>query len=116
MIERGELWWVDLGEPRGSEPGSVRPVLVISADAYNRSGVATVICVALTSNLDLADAPGNVLIEAAASGLDRESVVNVTQIATLDKTSLTDRIGALDSGKMRLVELGLTRALELAPV
>ena len=80
MIRRGDLWWADLGAPRGSGPGSERPVLVVSSDAFNRSKIATVLCAVVTSNLRLADAPGNVSLDAGDAGLDRPSVVNVSQV------------------------------------
>lgn len=113
MIERGELWWADLGEPRGSGPGHLRPMLVMSADAYNRSRIATVVCTTLTTNLHLADAPGNVLLEEGTGGLGGTSVVNVAQLVTLDKEDLLERIGGLQSVEMSLVEAGLRRVLAL---
>ena len=90
MIVRGDIWWADLGEPRGSGPGFERPVLVVSSNAYNRSKIATVVCAVITSNLRLADAPGNVLLGTGDAGLDRPSVVNCSQVVTLDKAVLTD--------------------------
>jgi mRNA interferase MazF len=113
VIGRGELWWADLGERRGSSPGFRRPVLVVSADAFNRSRIATVVCVTVTSNLRLVDAPGNVAVDEDATGLDRPSVINVSQVVTLDKRDLTDRIGHLDPDALRLVDSGLRRALAL---
>lgn len=113
MILRSEVWWADLGEPRGSAPGFERPVLVVSSNAYNRSKIATVVCAAITSNLRIADAPGNLMLDTGDGGLDRPSVVNVSQIVTLDKANLTERLGALDDAQMVLVELGLRRVLSL---
>lgn len=113
MIHRGEVWWADLGEPRGSAPGFARPVLVVSSDAYNRSRIATVVCAVITSNLRLADAPGNVLLAAGDGGLERPSVVNTSQVITLDKADLVERIGTLDRTMMRLVDLGLRRVMSL---
>ena len=113
MIQRGEVWWADLGEPRGSGPGFERPVLVVSSDAFNRSKIATVLCAVITSNLRLADAPGNVTLGAGDAGLDCASVVNVSQVVTLDKGALVERLGTLDSAQIRLVELGLRRVLNL---
>lgn len=81
MIARGELWWADLREPRGSAPGHRRPLLVVSADAYNRSRIATIICVGLTSNLRLADAPGNVLLPEGTGGLPKASGADVSPAA-----------------------------------
>lgn len=90
MIQRGELWWGSLPDPSGSEPGYRRPVLVISADPFNRSGILTVIVLSITSNVRLANAPGNVMLSAKRSGLPRDSVANVSQLATLDKSLLTN--------------------------
>jgi mRNA interferase MazF len=113
VIGRGELWWADLGLPRGSEPGFRRPVVVVSSDAYNRSKIATVVCVTVTSNLALADAPGNVALATGDGGLDRPSVVNVTQVVTLDKADLAELIGKLEAAQLRAVEVGLRRVLRL---
>jgi len=113
VILRGEVWWADLGQPRGSSPGFERPMLVVSANAYNRSKIATVVCAAITSNMRLADAPGNVVLGVGDGGLDRPSVVNVSQIVTLDKADLSERLGVLDQAQIRLVELGLRRVLNL---
>ncbi len=77
MVERGELWWADLGKPRGSGPAHRRPVLVVSSDAFNRSRIRTAVCVVMTSNVRFADAPGNVLIGGGEGGLDQDSVANV---------------------------------------
>lgn len=112
-MERGELWWADLDEPRGSAPGYRRPVLVVSADAWNRSRIATVTCLTITTNLRLADAPGNVLLEAGSGGLDQDSVANVSQVITVDKAVLGERIGALDPPLIRRIDSGLRRALDL---
>ena len=113
MIQRGEVWWADLGEPRGSAPARRRPVLVVSANAYNRSRIATVVCLTITSNLRLADAPGNVALSAGAGGLPKDSVVNVSQVVTLNKTELADRLGTLDRRTLRSVEAGLRQSLGL---
>lgn len=114
MIERGELWWADLGEPRGSAPAKRRPVLVVSSDSFNRSRIRTVICVAITSNPGLAEAPGNVVISPGKNGLREDSVANVSQVVTLDKEALPQRLGRIDGATMRRVEAGLRRALDLA--
>jgi mRNA interferase MazF len=111
---RGELWWADLGLPRGSAPALRRPVLVISADPYNRSNIRTVTVAVLTSNTQLATLPGNVAVPADLSDLDADSVVNVTQIATLDRSALHERIGALPDWLLAQVDAGLGRALALA--
>ena len=107
MIARGEVWWADLAEPSGSEPGFRRPVVVVQGDAFNRSRIGSVVCVALTSNLRWADAPGNALLTARATGLPKDSVANVSQIVTLDKTSLTERAGSLPDAKLQLVLAGV---------
>ena len=113
MIRRGSLWWAELGVPRGSEPGFRRPIVVVSADAYNRSRIATILCVIVTANVGLGRAPGNVLLPAGTGGLRDDSVANVSQIVTLDKTMLGDRIGRLDAPKMELLDAGLRRVLGL---
>lgn len=113
MIARGELWWLDLGAPTGSEPGHRRPVVIVSADAYNQSRIQTVLALTVTSSLRLGLGPGNVSLEAGDGGLDRASVVNVTQVVTLDKDRLTERIGSLDPATMELVDAGLRRSLAL---
>jgi mRNA interferase MazF len=106
-VSQGEVWWADLGEPRGSKPGFRRPVLVIQGDALNRSRIATAVCVALTSNVKWASAPGNVLLSESATGLPKESVANVSQIVTLDKSELTVRAGKLPKAKLDLVLSGV---------
>lgn len=112
-IRRGSVWWVDLGEPRGSESALVRPALVISADTYNRSRIATVVVAVITSNLRLGDAPGNVVLRKGEAGLPKASVVNVTQVATVDKHNLLEELGQLGSERMGLVAQGLRRVLRL---
>ncbi len=106
-VSQGEVWWADLGEPRGSKPGFRRPVLVIQGDALNRSRIATAVCVALTSNVKWASAPGNVLLSESATGLPKESVANVSQIVTLDESELTVRVGKLPKAKLELVLSGV---------
>lgn len=103
VISQGEVWWADLPEPSGSEPGFRRPVVVVQGDAFNRSRIATVVCVPLTSNLRWAEAPGNVLLASKVTGLPKDSVANVSQLVTLDKSSLTDRVGKLSKAKLELV-------------
>ncbi len=112
-IQRGEIWWADLPEPRGSGPGYRRPVLVIQADAFNRSRIQTVIVAVITSNLELARAPGNVLLPGGSSGLARDSVVNVSQLLTLDRSFLTELAGALPPRLLRLVDDGLHLVLQI---
>ena len=110
---RGEIWWADLPEPRGSEPGYRRPVLVIQSNSFNQSGIRTVVVAILTGNLRLADAPGNVLLPAKATGLPRDSVVNVSQLLTLDRSFLTEEVGKLPSHVLADVDAGLRLVLEL---
>ena len=113
VVERREIWWAELGAPRGSEPGVRRPVLVVQADAFNRSRIGTIVAVAITSNLRLLDAPGNVLLREKASGLSRESVANVTQIVTLDRAFLVERVGRVPPRTMAEIDAGLRLVLDL---
>jgi mRNA interferase MazF len=113
VIERGEVRWADIAEPRGAEPGYRRPVLIVQADAFNRSRIGTVVAVALTSNLKLVEAPGNVLVPAADSGLPRDSVVNVSQVVTLDRAMIGEVTGRLDTAVLRRVDAGLRLVLAL---
>ena len=106
-VSQGEVWWADLGEPRGSKPGFRRPVVVIQGDGLNRSRIATIVCVAITSNLSWASAPGNISLPATATGLPKDSVVNVSQIVTLDRSELTERAGKLSRAKLELVLSGV---------
>lgn len=108
VIERGEIHWADLGDLSGSRPAKRRPVLVVQADPYNASRLATV-----TSNTALAAMPGNVFLPAAVTGLPRDSVVNITAVVTLNKTDLADRVGRLQSSLMHEVDGGLRRVLGL---
>jgi mRNA interferase MazF len=107
VIAQGDVWWADLGSPQGSAPGFRRPVVVIQGDALNRSRLATAVCVALTSNLKWAAAPGNVLLDARATGLAKDSVANVSQLVTLDKSVLTERTGKLSRKKVDLILSGI---------
>ena len=110
---RGELWWTDLGMPLGSEPGFRRPVLVIQEDAFNKSRIQTVIVASLTTNLNLAEAPGNVYLSKEISGLTKDGVVNLSQISTIDKQRLYNQIGILPSELMSRVDSGLRLILNL---
>jgi mRNA interferase MazF len=112
VVGQGEIWWVDLAEPRGSEPGFRRPVVVIQGDALNRSRIGTVLCVVLTGNLRWADAPGNVLLSAKVSGLTNDSVANVSQIVTLDREAFLERMGKLGRRKLELIFSGLDAILD----
>jgi mRNA interferase MazF len=110
-VQRGEIWWSSLTTPGGSGPGFRRPVLVIQSNEFNRSRINTVVAVVITSNLVLANAPGNVRIPARVSGLKKASVVNVSQIITVDKSFLAGRVGTLNSKYIREVEDGLRLVL-----
>lgn len=115
VIRRGQVRWADLGEPRGSEPGYRRPVVVVQSDAFNRSRIATVVVVVLTSNLELARAPGNLLLPRGATNLGKDSVANVSQLLTLDRTDLDDpAVGVLTPTDLRALEDGLRLVLNLA--
>jgi mRNA interferase MazF len=114
VITRGDVWWAELDEPAGSESGYRRLVLVVQADAFNRSRLQTTIAVVLTSNLRLVDAPGNVLVPRAASGLPRDAVANVSQIVTLDRDTLTERSGKLPGRLLAAVDAGLKLVLDVA--
>ena len=112
-MRRGEVWWAELPDPTGSSPGYRRPVLVIQSNRFNRTRIQTVMVLILTSNLDLAPAPGNVLIRLKDSGLPKDSVVNVTQVYTIDRTMLRKKISALPLSLVRAIEDGLRIVLEL---
>ena len=112
-IQRGEIWWTDLPEPRRSEPGYRRPVLVVQADSFNLSRIQTAIVAAITTNVELADAPGNVFLPARSAGLPRDSVVNVSQLLTLDRGFLTEHAGTLPPRLQRSVDEGLRTVLQL---
>lgn len=113
MIQRGEIWWADLGEPAGSGPGYRRPVLVVQADGFNRSRLRTAIVVVLTSNLRLVQAPGNVLLPARATGLKQDSVANVSQILTLDREYLIEAAGRIGGSLLGSIDAGLRLVLDL---
>jgi mRNA interferase MazF len=111
VVSQGEIWWADLAEPVGSAPGYRRPVLVVQCDAFNRSRIATALCVPLTGNLRWAKAPGNVLLSARATGLDRDSVANVSLVVAVDKAQLTERAGKISQRKLELVFAGIDAVL-----
>ena len=113
MIQRGEIWWASLPEPLGSEPGGRRPVLIVQADSFNESLIQTVLSVILTTNLRLARAPGNVLLRSHQTGLQKDSVANVSQIATVDRRFLTERIGELPGSLLQRIDEGLRLVLDL---
>jgi len=107
VISQGEVWWADLPEPAGSAPGFRRPVIVVQGDALNRSRVATVVCVPLTTSLKWANAPGNVALTSHLTGLPKDSVANVSQIVTLDRSFLTERTAKLPARKLELILSGI---------
>lgn len=113
-VRRGEIWWADLAPPEGAGPGYRRPVLIVSDDAFNRSRIATVIAATITTNTALAAAPGNVFARPDQTGLAHDSTINVSQVVTLDRRSLTERVGELDPDLVRTVDDGLTLALGLS--
>jgi mRNA interferase MazF len=110
-MKRGELWWASLRAPAGSAPGFRRPVLVVQSNPFNQSRIATVVVAVVTSNLVLAEAPGNVRIGKSESGLSRASVVNVSQLVTLDRSVLTHRVRMLPADVMRVIDDGLRLVL-----
>ncbi|NOY57225.1 MAG: type II toxin-antitoxin system PemK/MazF family toxin [Actinobacteria bacterium] len=110
-MRRGEIWWADLGTAKGSSPAKRRPVLVVQADAFNDSHIATVMAAVITSNLRLAAAPGNVRLSKRTSQLPKESVVNVSQVVTLNKTDLSQHVSTLARDTMTAVDDGLRLAL-----
>jgi mRNA interferase MazF len=113
VIERGEVWWAEIGDPRGSGPGFRRPVLVVQSDTFNRSRIGTVVVVAITSNLNLSAAPGNVRLPRSESRLARESVVNASQVLTLDRRFLTKRVARVTDSTLSHVDAGLRLVLAL---
>ncbi len=112
-MQRGEIWWADLPTPVASEPGYRRPVLIIQSDEFNRSRIRTVIAAVLTTNLRLAEAPGNILVTTDETGLSQDSVVNISQIITVDKSFLTAQVSQVSDRVMLLVEDGLRLVLAL---
>jgi mRNA interferase MazF len=113
VIERGGIYWADLGSPAGARPAKRRPVVVISAETYNGSRLATVVALVITSNTDLATMPGNVFLPAAATGLPKDSVVNVTALVTLNKTDLSKQTGLAPLALLREIDRGLRQVLDL---
>jgi mRNA interferase MazF len=112
-MKKGEIYWANLDRPMGNEPGDRRPVLIIQSDLFNGSSIPTVIVSVLTTNLGLAKAPGNVLIRATESGLQRDSVVNVSQLITVNKSRLTDFVCELDPSLLFSVDNGIRLALDV---
>ncbi len=112
-MQRGDIWWAVLPDPIGYEPGYRRPVLIVQSDTFTRSTIRTVLCAAVTSNLQLAAAPGNIRIAARSSGLPKPSVINVSQVSAIDRTFLKERIKTIDTEIMRQVDEGLRLVLNL---
>lgn len=112
VVRQGDLYWYDFGSPRGSEPGFRRPVVVVQGDTFNGTALPTVVVCALTSTMKLAERPGNVALRAGEGGLDRDSVVNVTQVGTADKRFLDDYIGTLSPERVRAIKVGLRLVLD----
>ncbi|MFC1498586.1 type II toxin-antitoxin system PemK/MazF family toxin [Verrucomicrobiota bacterium] len=112
-MKRGEIWWASLPEPKGSEPGFRRPVVVVQSDEFNRSKINTVVCASITSNLNLADAPGNIRLSARLSGLHKPSVVNISQLITVDKRFLSKKVKTLDHQSMSQIDESLRLVLKL---
>ncbi len=113
MIERGEIWWGDLPEPTASGPGFHRPVLIVQADQFNRSSIRTVVVAALTTSMRGSTAPGNVLLRRGQGGVPKDSLVNVSQLVTVDQSLLSERIGCLPARIMERVDFGLRLVLGL---
>jgi len=113
QVHRGEVWWANLPAPFGSEPGYRRPVLIIQAESFNRGGIRTVLAAVVTGNLALAAAPGNCLLPSDESGLPKDSVLNVSQILTLDRTRLAERVSKLSGSCMASVDDGLRLVMSL---
>ena len=111
VVSQGDVWWTDLAEPAGSEPGYRRPIIVVQGDPLNRSRLATVVCVVVTSNLKWAEAPGNVHLSSRESGLPRDSVVNVSQVVTLDRSRLVDHVGRIGAPRLESILAGIDLVL-----
>ncbi|MEA1912101.1 MAG: type II toxin-antitoxin system PemK/MazF family toxin [Spirochaetota bacterium] len=110
---RGEIWWADLGIPFGSEPGFKRPVLILQDNLFNKSRIKTIIVVSITSNLLLAEAPGNIILEKEESNLSKDGVINVSQISTIDKHRLIEKIGNISRITEEKVDTGVELVLGL---
>ena len=113
VIKRGEIWWAELQEPTGSEPGYKRPLIIIQSNEFNKSKINTAIAVVITTNLHLAEAPGNLLLPAKKSKLPKKSVVNVSQLITVDKSFLIEKVHTLPSNLMNEIDDGIRLVLRL---
>ena len=112
-IRRGQVWWAELGTPRGSSPGYQRPVVVVQADKFNKTNIDSVVVVITTTNLRLARMPGNVLVEKGLGGMREDSVINVTQLFTIDKSDMLEFLGTLPSERIEKIDEGLSQVLSL---
>ncbi|MCK5230642.1 MAG: type II toxin-antitoxin system PemK/MazF family toxin [Desulfobulbaceae bacterium] len=113
VIKRGEIWWAELPDPTGSEPGYKRPLIVIQSNDFNNSNIGTVIAVIITSNIHLASAPGNILLSTKKSKLSKKSVVNVSQLITVDKSFFTEKVHTLSNKLMEQIDDGIRLVLKL---
>ncbi len=113
VVHRGEIWWAALDEPRGSEPGYRRPIVVVQSDDFNLSRIQTVVAAVITSNLSLARAPGNIFLRARDTGLPKDSVANVSQLITVDKAFLDEKVGQLTAPQLHELDEGLRLVLGL---
>ena len=113
MTQRGEVWWAGLGVPRGSAPGYRRPVVIVQSDPFNKSNIGTIVVAVVTTNLELAASPGNVRVPRRTAGLPRASVINVSQILTIDRDVLEQRMGRLSPAKLADLDAGLRLVLGL---
>lgn len=111
VVSQGDVWWADLPEPIGSGPGFRRPVIIVQSDAFNRSRIATVVCIPLTTNTKWANVPGNVLLSAHLTRLPEDSVANASLVVSIDKELLTEHVGKLPRAKLELVLAGLDAVL-----
>ncbi len=113
VVRRGEIWWASLPNPTGSGPGFRRPLVIAQSNDFNRSLINTIIAITVTSNLKLAGAPGNILLPAKSTGLSKNSVANISQIITVDKSFFTEKVGKLKAKQMQQLEEGLRLVLSL---
>ena len=110
-MTRGEIWWADLGLPFGSEPGFNRPVVILQDNSFNKSKIRTTVVLSISTNILLADAPGNVLLKKKESRLPKDGVINVSQISTIDKQRLIEKIGSLSTTTEEIIDAGVKLVL-----
>jgi len=113
VIKRGEIWWAELPEPVGSEPGCKRPLVIIQSNEFNNSNINTIIAAVITTNIHLAAAPGNILLPAKKSKLPKKSVVNISQLITINKSFLTEKVHTLSNKVMEQIDNGIKMVLKL---